>query len=135
MGKNKIVYRVIVPTLILSIAVLYIHFFHLDNGTRVTPIAAENISSMTVTVMPEEETIPCDREQIESFAKAYNHARNYRDDYGTTPMAMAKIVFNNGDTLRVWGGGCDFQGMERDGERHNIRGRALGAWFDGIAAE
>ena len=128
MLKDKIVYRVIAPILILSIIVLYINFFHLDNGPRVTPIAADDITSMTVTVIPEEETVPCSREQIESFAKAYNHARDYRDDVGTTHMAMAEIVFTNGVTLRVRGGGSDFQSAGGD----NIRGWSLGAWFDGI---
>jgi|GEM_PF-3753137 len=90
---------------------------------------------MNVTVMPGEDTVTCSREQIESFAGAYNRARYYRDDYGTTHPLRVDILFTDGTSLVVWGGTQGFQTIQRNGEQHNIRGWALGKWFSGITID
>lgn len=129
MRAGKAIVQVALPVLILALMAGYIHIRNIGTGRRVEPIAMDEIASMTVMGLPERDTAACGREEIEAFVSAYNRARYYRDDVGTTPPMGVEIVFSDGTKMLVWGGTQGFQTMKRDGAQHNIKGAALDAWF------
>jgi len=86
--------------------------------------------------LPDGESFLCDENQIESFVKAFNGARLFRNDWGTTDPLRADVLFADGTHLVVWGGSTQgFCGMVKTdaqgqrGEQQNIQGAALDEWF------
>ena len=135
MRRDKAILWIALPVLILALTAGYFCLRNMGTGAKVEPIAADAVESMTVTGMPEGEPVECGREQIASFVGAYNRARYYRDDYGTTHPLRVDMVFSDGTSLVVWGGTQGFQTIRRGGEQHNIRGWKLEVWFKGVHEE
>ncbi len=71
--------------------------------------------------------------EVERFVKYYAEARDFADDVGTTHPAVVEVTLGSGETLRVWGGGEEFQTVARGDQQWNIRSAALHKMMEQIA--
>lgn len=101
-------------------------------------ISLDDVQSITVfeTGKADGDFYLCTGEQVQSFVKAYNRARLYTNDAGTTHPYRADVAFQDGTTMRVWGGTQGFCTMESETTgQQNIKGRRLDEWFSGFASD
>lgn len=115
-------------SMIVAITLLGLNFFQ----KRVSPIHADNIEFMVVVMVTGAGQVPynCSPEQIRTFTEAFNQARYYRNDIGTTPPARVDVTFKDGTQLVVWGYNQGFATLKpANGIQQNIRGIALQDWY------
>lgn len=103
---------------------------------RVSEISLDNVQSIAVFGTDENEGCLCTNEQIQSFVEAYNQATLYTNDVGTTHPCRVEIIFQDGTTLRVWGGTQGFCTMNSEVTgQQNIKSHKLDEWFSGFVPD
>lgn len=69
------------------------------------------------------------QKQIEEFIIAYNEAKPYDNNVGTTPNSEIIISLSNGDKISISGGTQGFQTVQLNGKHLNIKGDKLWDYF------
>ena len=114
----------------LHLYILLIVISILAGCARVSEISLDNVQSITVFGTDENECRLCTDEQMQSFVDAYNQATLYTNDAGTTHPCRVEIIFQDGTTMRVWGGTQGFCTMDSEATgQQNIKGHKLDEWF------
>lgn len=102
-------------------------------AAHIDEISIDNVQSISVTGLESNETLSCSEAQIKSFVKAYNSATLYTNDVGTTHPYSAKVIFEDGTTLVVWGGTQGFCTMDSETTgQQNIKSSELDKWFSAL---
>jgi len=120
---------------ICAICLLFFIFLWLGCSPKVKPILKDEIQYITVANAGLCGGV-CDDAQEESFVKAYNSARLYRNDVGTTQLLCVDVMFTDGTQLFVWGdstqGFLTMAKIDAQGEcveQHNLKSAKLEEWF------
>jgi hypothetical protein len=109
-------------------------WFLINSNTGVESIKVEQVAQMEINthkngsvnvIYTKEKNLA----ELECFVTAYNKAKRYRDDVGTTPDISINVTLDNGEKIGIAGGTQGFQIVTRHGKQFNIQGQELWDYF------
>lgn len=71
-----------------------------------------------------------DLNEIKKLINAFNEARDYNNDLGTTDPIVIIIILKNNEIVKIFGGAQGFQAVQRGNSQYNIKGDKLKEYFD-----
>jgi flagellar basal body-associated protein FliL len=129
-NRKEIAILIITIIVLLIFLIMGIKFYQKVSGKG--RIKLEQVVSMEIFWGNESKykyTRDTDIETLKNMVNAYNEAKLFKNNVGTTHSSRIEILLDNNEKIVVAGGSQGFQTVVRNGKQFNIKGDKLWRYF------